>query len=157
MSMPSAMTHTDDGVDLVAWVDPKERISIAPCATLVRWPAAIWERPALWTQWIAPPGCRSSGLLDRSNGGWRRPARALNGSRSRPAGALVFALQQPPLPRERNTRPAWAGSVDAGLWIVHRAFAQAGNDAPMTLSEDEQHSSDPNLLAGCQSGLAPPR
>jgi len=98
---------------------------------------------------------RSPGSLER----WMdwRPARALNGSRSRPAGALVFALQQPPLPRERNTRPAWAGSVDAGLWIVHRAFAQAGNDAPMTLSEDEQHSSDPNLLAGCQSGLAPPR
>jgi len=87
---------------------------------------------------------RSPGSLER----WMdwRPARALNGSRSRPVP--WFRAATTPIAAERNTRPARAGSVDAGLWIVHRAFAQAGNDAPMTLSDDEQHSSDPNPPCG---------
>src|SRR6478609_8648492 len=51
MSMPaSAMASTAAGFTLSAGWDPAERTSIAPFDSVVRNAAAIWDRPALWTQ-----------------------------------------------------------------------------------------------------------
>src|SRR5687767_2676907 len=51
MSIPSsAMASTAAGLTLSAGWDPADRTSISPLASVVRNAAAIWERPALWTQ-----------------------------------------------------------------------------------------------------------
>src|SRR3954468_19080869 len=51
MSMPaSAMAATAAGFTFSAGWDPAERTSMAPLERVVRKAAAIWERPALWTQ-----------------------------------------------------------------------------------------------------------
>src|SRR6476469_10851781 len=51
MSMPSsAMASTAAGLTLSAGWEPADRTSIRPSPRVVRKAAAIWERPALWTQ-----------------------------------------------------------------------------------------------------------
>nr|KEP23677.1 hypothetical protein DA06_05930 [Georgenia sp. SUBG003] len=51
MSMPtSAMASTADGLTCSAGAEPAERTSIAPPARWFSQAAAIWDRPALWTQ-----------------------------------------------------------------------------------------------------------
>src|SRR6476661_4551975 len=51
MSMPtSAIALTAAGFTWSAGCEPAERTSISPLARVVRKAAAIWERPALWTQ-----------------------------------------------------------------------------------------------------------
>ena len=51
MSTPtSAMASTATGLTWSAGIDPADRTSTAPPDSAVRNPAAIWERPALWTQ-----------------------------------------------------------------------------------------------------------
>src|SRR6478752_8777110 len=51
MSMPSsAMASTAAGLTLSAGWEPAERTSMRPWPRVVRNAAAIWERPALWTQ-----------------------------------------------------------------------------------------------------------
>src|SRR5688500_1203689 len=51
ISIPtSAMASIAAGLRYSAGALPAERTSIAPAARWVRNPAAIWERPALWTQ-----------------------------------------------------------------------------------------------------------
>src|SRR6478609_5948663 len=51
MSMPTSdRASTAAGFTFSAGCDPADRTSTAPCERLVRNAAAIWERPALWTQ-----------------------------------------------------------------------------------------------------------
>ena len=51
MSMPtSAIACTAAGLIDSAGAEPAERTSTVPWDRWVRNPAAIWERPALWTQ-----------------------------------------------------------------------------------------------------------
>src|SRR5699024_4753251 len=51
MSMPTSfMAATAAGFTVSAGADPAERTSIWPAERWVRKAAAIWERPALWTQ-----------------------------------------------------------------------------------------------------------
>ena len=51
MSIPtSAIASTATTLTWSAGIDPAERTSTAPPDSAVRKPAAIWERPALWTQ-----------------------------------------------------------------------------------------------------------
>src|SRR5690625_935495 len=51
MSIPiSAMASTATGFIASAGAEPEERTSTCPLDRAVRKPAAIWERPALWTQ-----------------------------------------------------------------------------------------------------------
>ena len=51
MSMPSSdIASTATGLIWSAGSEPAERTSIRSPASAVRYPAAIWERPALWTQ-----------------------------------------------------------------------------------------------------------
>jgi hypothetical protein len=50
MSMPiSAIASTATGLIWSPGIEPAERTSTAPSDNAVRNPAAIWERPALWT------------------------------------------------------------------------------------------------------------
>ena len=44
------MASTAAGLTLSAGAEPAERTSIRPSPRVVRNAAAIWERPALWTQ-----------------------------------------------------------------------------------------------------------
>src|SRR5690625_8046136 len=44
------MAQTATGVIASAGAEPEERTSTCPSDRAVRKPAAIWERPALWTQ-----------------------------------------------------------------------------------------------------------
>src|SRR5690625_1126758 len=64
MSMPSsAMAATAVGLSCSAGSDPAERTSMRSWLNSRRYPAAIWERPALWTHttntegWSAGAGC----------------------------------------------------------------------------------------------------
>ena len=51
MSTPtSAIASTATGLTWSAGIEPADRTSTAPPDSAVRNPAAIWERPALWTQ-----------------------------------------------------------------------------------------------------------
>src|SRR5674476_181186 len=51
MSIPSSsMASTATGLIWSAGIEPAERTSTAPPDIADRSPAAIWERPALWTQ-----------------------------------------------------------------------------------------------------------
>jgi hypothetical protein len=73
MSTPtSSMAATAVGLIWSAGIEPAERTSTAPPESSRRKPAAIWERPALWTQTkralgrvcsvvvvMTSPGCRS--------------------------------------------------------------------------------------------------
>src|SRR5215203_2291476 len=63
MSMPtSAMASTATGLIAFPGIEPAERTSIRPSPSDCRKPAAIWERPALWTQTNSTLGRSGMGL-----------------------------------------------------------------------------------------------
>ncbi len=77
MSIPtSAMASTAAGLTASAGALPAERTSMASPARAERNPAAIWERPALWTHTNSTDGLsligRSSQATRRVNR-WRGP------------------------------------------------------------------------------------
>ena len=63
--MPSSATAaTAEGFTWSSGMEPAERTSTALPARCVSQPAAIWERPALWTQTNSTVGRRlTTGLL----------------------------------------------------------------------------------------------
>ncbi len=75
MSMPtSAMAATAAGLTAAPGWEPAERTSTRSPARWVSQAAAIWERPALWTQTNSTDGLSDTGsrfsLLGR---GWHQP------------------------------------------------------------------------------------
>ncbi|ONH21790.1 hypothetical protein BL253_37875 [Pseudofrankia asymbiotica] len=77
MSMPaSAIAATATGLIWSAVSDPAERTSIRPAARWVSQPAAIWERPALWTQTNRTEGFSGMGGSFRKSGRCRAVRRS---------------------------------------------------------------------------------
>src|SRR5690349_1161237 len=89
MSMPSsAMASTAAGLTLSAGWEPAERTSISPLARVVRNAAAIWDRPALWTQTNRTEGFLLVSVVMLLLQGWGSDHRGSEIALARPEGYI---------------------------------------------------------------------